>query len=115
MKDVSYRLEIADKNFINELKNEFKIPEEYLENMEEKIKEYVKKFSNRWSEIVYIGYDLEKDKYYQDYYSFGEYSRHEITKKEAESIGVGSFCNLLYDAESTDNELETYAKFDYKK
>lgn len=113
LEEKNNKLETADKNFINVLSKEFEIPKASIKALEEKIKGYVKEFSNIWSEASYIGYDIENDKYYQDYYRFGEYARLDITKKEAENLGIGTFSRITHNAGTTDNVY--YVDADYIK
>lgn len=62
LSDRTNKLEIANKNFINELQNKFNIPEASLNRLQNKINEYISEIP--WGEVIYIGYDLEKDRYY---------------------------------------------------
>lgn len=96
LREEKEKLEIADKTFINELKKEFNLPESCLKELENKIDTYLKKYSTRCNQLVYIGYDLKTNTYYQDQYYWGEKGRFEISKKEAERIGVGTFNNVCY-------------------
>ena len=94
LNEMSSRIEIANKNFINELQNEFNIPEKSLEKLQNKINNYISELP--WGETIYIGYDLKTNKYYQDYFNFNEYQRFELTKQEAEDFGIGSIYTIAY-------------------
>lgn len=112
LSEKSRKLEIANKNFINELQNEFNIPDASLEKLQNKINDYISEIP--WGETIYIGYDLKTDKYYQDYFNFNEYHRFELTKKEAEDFGVGT----IYTVASTGPESDapdSFTKADYAK
>ena len=84
------KLEVASKNFPNELCKKLKLPTEYTEILEKKMEEYLKAYSCHY-EVLYAGYDLKTDTYYQDQYYLGEKTRYEISKKKAEKWGIGSF------------------------
>ena len=85
------KLEVASKNFPNELCKKLKLPTEYTEILEKKMEEYLKAYSEYRGEVLYAGYDLKTNTYYQDQYHLGEKTRYEISRKKAEKWGVGSF------------------------
>ncbi len=87
------KLEIADKNFPSELCKKLKLPTEYTKILEKKIDEYLRAYSEH-HEVLYAGYDLKTNSYYQDQYLWGEKVRFEISKKKAEKWGIGSFYEI---------------------
>lgn len=112
LSDRTNKLEIANKNFINELQNKFNIPEASLNRLQNKINEYISEIP--WGEVIYIGYDLEKDRYYQDYFNFNDYERFELTKEEAENFGIGNIYTVAYDGPGSDAK-PCFDKADYAK
>ena len=81
---------------------------ECAEELENKIDEYLKEQSCRCGEVLYAGYDLKTNSYYQDQYLLGEKARFEISKEKAEGWGIGSFYEISYkepsgDATSSEN------------
>ncbi len=100
-KDISL-IDINDKNGIlyNLVKDVYHIPEEYKTRINSLIKDAIESESMH-NEILYVTYDKKKDKYYLDTYNEAHRTRKEISKKEAEKIGIGMFCfkgnnNKLY-------------------
>lgn len=89
------KLEIADKNFPNELCKKLKLPTEYTQILEKKMDEYLKAYSTHYH-VLYAGYDLKTNTYYQDQYYFGKKTRFEISKEKAEEWGIGSFYEIGY-------------------
>ena len=84
------KLEIAEKNLSRELCKKFKLPMECSKDLEEKIEKYLERYSECSNAVLYVGYDLETNTYYQDQYHWGEKYRFEISKEKAESWGIGS-------------------------
>ncbi len=112
LESMTNKLEIANKNFINELQVEFNIPEKSLKKLQNKINDFISELPR--GETIYIGYDLKTDKYYQDYFNFNEYQRFELTKKEAEDFGIGSIYTISYIGPES-NATACFNKADYAK
>lgn len=95
LKELIERKEIDDKNFINQLANEFDIPKDKWEKLQYKIYDYVEEL--KCGAPLYIGYDLKTNTYYQDNLGFKQRDRFELTKEEAEDFGIGTFYTVAYD------------------
>ena len=112
LKDLIERKETDDKNFINELAKEFNIPKDKWERLQYKIYDYLEEIT--CGEVLYIGYDLNTNTYYQDNLGFKQHDRFELTKEEAEEFGIGTIYTLAYDGPGS-GASPVFTEADYAK
>ncbi len=101
LEETKEKLEIADKNLAMELCKKFKLPSDCAEELEKKIEKYLEKYS-RSNDVMYIGYDLKTNSYYQDQYKWYGKDRINITKERAEDLGIGSFYEVTFNGPEAD-------------
>ncbi len=101
LEEAKEKLEIADKNLAMELCKKFKLPSDCAEELEKKIEKYLEKYS-RSNDVMYIGYDLKTNSYYQDRYKWYGKDRINITKERAEDLGIGSFYEVTFNGPEAD-------------
>lgn len=91
LKGMIDRKTIENKNFINRLGEEFDISKEDFGELQNKIDEYLKEFSDQVKTVTYVWYDAENRQFCEDFYSFGSKVTTPINPAIGVDQGVGVF------------------------
>ena len=80
-----------EKNFINELSNEFNIPKEHLKELNDKIDNFLSGLYSKIGNVYYIGYDKDKNIFYEAICNPEGVEKNEMFDEYAKSHGIGTF------------------------
>lgn len=100
-----------EKNFINELSNEFNIPKEHLKELNDKIDNFLGGLDSKIGKVLYIGYDKDKNIFYEALCNPEGVEKNEMFDEYAKSHGIGTFHISFKDKRPGDNVWYRPAEF----